>query len=69
MLIRSWAASSERLRALWSGVLEDVQVGRVEVVVAGFVPPPERVPLHRLEGHAEEGADQRRPEGLLPPSS
>ena len=50
-------------RALRSGVLEDVQVGRVEVVEAALVQPLEHVPLHRLPGHAQERADQRRPEG------
>jgi len=49
---------------LWSGVLEDVQVRRVEVVEAALVQPLEHVALHRLPGHAQERADQRRSERL-----
>jgi hypothetical protein len=46
------------------GVVEDARVGGVEVVEAALVQPLEHVPLHRLPGHAEERADQRRPERL-----
>jgi len=52
---------------LWSGVLEDVQVRRVEVGEAAFVHPLEHAPLHRLPGDAQERADQRRPERLRRP--
>ena len=52
-------------RALGSGVLEDVQVGGVEIAEAALVQPLEHVLLHRLPGHAQERADQRRPERPL----
>ncbi len=54
-----------RPRTLRSGVLEDVQVCRVEVAEAALVQPLKHVPLHRLPGHAQERTDQRRPERLL----
>ena len=57
-----------RPRTLRSGVLEDDQVCGVEVGEAALVQPLEHVPLHRLPGHAQEGANQRRPERLLSPS-
>lgn len=47
------------------GVLEDVQVRRVEVVEAAFVEPPEHVSLHGLPGDAQERSDEWRPERLL----
>src|SRR5215211_3279063 len=52
-------------RALWSRVLEDVEIGGIEVVEAALVQPLEHVPLHRLPGDAQERADQWRPERLL----
>ena len=52
-------------RPLRAGVLEDVQMRRVEVVEAALVQPLEHAPLHRLPGQAQERADQRRPERVL----
>jgi hypothetical protein len=53
-----------RPRALRARVLKDMQVRQVEVVVAALVQPREHVPLDHLPGHAQERADQRRPERL-----
>ena len=49
-------------RALRPRVLEDGQVGGVEVVEAALVQALEHVPLYRFPGDAQERADQRRPE-------
>jgi len=50
--------------ALRSGILEDVEVGSVEVCEALLMQPIQHASLHRLPGHAQERADQRRPERL-----
>lgn len=44
---------------LRSGVLEDVEMRRAEVVEAALVQPLEHVPLHCLPGDAQERADAR----------
>jgi hypothetical protein len=47
---------------LRSRILEDVQVGGVEVGETALVQPFEHVPLHQLPGKTQQGADQRRPD-------
>jgi hypothetical protein len=51
--------------ALGAGVLEQVEVRGVQIVEAVRVQPLQHVALHRLPRHAQECADQRRPEGTL----
>lgn len=46
-----------------TGVLEDEQMGRVEVVEAVLVEALEHVSLHSFPGHAQKRTDQRRTEG------
>jgi hypothetical protein len=53
-----------RLRSLRPGILEDVQVRRVEVVEATLVEELEHPSLHGLPGQAQERADQRRTERI-----
>jgi hypothetical protein len=47
---------------LRSGVLEDVEVRRLDVAEAALVQPLEHPLLHGFPGQAQERADQGRPE-------
>ena len=50
--------------ALWAGVLEDDQIGGVEVGEARSCRRSSMCSLHRLPGEAQERADHWRPERL-----
>jgi len=54
-----------RPRALRSRVLEDVQVGAVEVIEAALVQPLEHLPLYGFPGEPQERTDQRWPDRVL----